>query len=85
MTPPVKIDQKLARALRSLREQRGITQEDLAHAADVTTTALSRIEGGKANPTWTTLARILDALNASLTELEAVLARAKTLSLRKRS
>lgn len=77
MTPPVKIDQKLARALRSLREQRGITQEDLAHAADVTTTALSRIEGGKANPTWTTLARILDALNASLTELEAVLARAK--------
>jgi transcriptional regulator with XRE-family HTH domain len=77
MTPPVKIDQKLARALRSLRELRGITQEDLAHAADVTTTALSRIEGGKANPTWTTLARILDALNASLTELEAALARAK--------
>jgi transcriptional regulator with XRE-family HTH domain len=77
MTPPTKIDQKLARALRSLREQRGITQEDLAHAADVTTTALSRIEGGKANPTWTTLARILDALNASLVELEAALARAK--------
>lgn len=77
MSPPAKIDQKLARALRSLREQRGITQEDLAHAADVTTTALSRIEGGKANPTWTTLARILNALNASLTELEAALVRAK--------
>lgn len=77
MTPPAKIDQKLARALRNLREQRGITQEDLAHAADVTTTALSRIEGGKANPTWSTLARILDALNASLAELETALARAK--------
>ncbi len=76
MTPPTKVDQKLARALRSLREQRGVTQEDLAHAADVTTTALSRIEGGKANPTWTTLARILDALNASLTDLEAALTRA---------
>jgi len=76
MTPPTKVDQKLARALRDLREQRRITQEDLAHAADVTTTALSRIEGGKANPTWTTLARILAALGVSLAELEAALARA---------
>jgi transcriptional regulator with XRE-family HTH domain len=77
MTPPTKVDQKLARALRNLREQHGVTQEDLAHAADVTTTALSRIEGGKANPTWTTLARILAALGVSLAELEATLARAK--------
>jgi transcriptional regulator with XRE-family HTH domain len=77
MTPPTKVDQKLARALRNLREQHGVTQEDLAHAADVTTTALSRIEGGKANPTWTTLARILDALKANLAELEAALARVR--------
>jgi transcriptional regulator with XRE-family HTH domain len=77
MTPPTKVDQKLARALRNLREQRGVTQEDLAHSADVTTTALSRIEGGKSNPTWTTLARILVALGVSLTELEAALARAR--------
>lgn len=75
MTPPAKIDQKLARALRNLREQRGITQEDLAHAADITTTALSRIEGAKANPTWTTLTRILNALNTSLAELETALTR----------
>jgi transcriptional regulator with XRE-family HTH domain len=73
----MKIDQKLARALRSLREQRGITQEDLAHAADVTTTALSRIEGGKANPTWTTLTRILGALGVSLADLETALAQTK--------
>jgi transcriptional regulator with XRE-family HTH domain len=77
MTPPTKIDQKLARALRSLREQRGITQEDLAHAADVTTTALSRIEGGKANPTWTTLTRILGGLGVSLADLETALAQTK--------
>jgi transcriptional regulator with XRE-family HTH domain len=77
MTPPTKVDQKLARALRNLREQRGVTQEDLAHTADVTTTALSRIEGGKANPTWTTLARILAALEVSLTELDAALAQTK--------
>jgi transcriptional regulator with XRE-family HTH domain len=77
MTPSAKIDPKLARALRSLREQRGITQEDLAHTADVTTTALSRIEGGKANPTWATLTRILAALEVSLAELEAALKQVK--------
>lgn len=77
VTPPAKIDPKLARALRSLREQRGITQEDLAHAADITTTALSRIEGGKANPTWTTLTRILAALGVNLAELEAALKHVK--------
>lgn len=52
----MKVDQKLAHALRDLREQRGITQDGLAHAADVTTMALSRIEGGEANPTWIILA-----------------------------
>lgn len=77
VTPPAKIDPKLARALRGLREQRGVTQEDLAHAADVTTTALSRIEGGKANPTWTTLARILAALEVNLAELEVALKQVK--------
>jgi len=77
MTPPTKVDQRLARVLRSLREQRGVTQEDLAHAADVTTTALSRIEGGKANPTWTTLIRILGALGVSLADLETTLAQTK--------
>ena len=71
MTPPTKIDQKLARALRSLRDERGETQEDLAHAASVTTAGLSRIERGLANPTWTTLVRILAALNTSLAGLEA--------------
>lgn len=77
MTPPAKIDQRLARTLRNLREQRGETQEALAQRAGVTTPGLSRIERGKANPTWTTLARILAALEVSLTELDAALAQTK--------
>ena len=71
MTPPTKIDKTLARALRSLREGRGETQEALAHAAGVTTAGLSRIERGLANPTWTTLKQILIALDASLSDLES--------------
>jgi transcriptional regulator with XRE-family HTH domain len=43
----------------------------------VTTTALSRIEGGKANPTWTTLNRVLAALEVTLADLEAALVQTK--------
>jgi transcriptional regulator with XRE-family HTH domain len=52
-----------------LRRQRGHTQEDLAHAAGLTVTAYARIERGSANPTWTTVRRIADALDVTLGEL----------------
>lgn len=52
-----------------LRKQRGHTQEDLAHAAGLTVTAYARIERGSANPTWTTVRRIADALDVTLSEL----------------
>ena len=70
-------DEDLARALRRLRQQRGQTQEDLAHDARLTVTAYARIERGSANPTWTTVRRLAVALNISLAELgEAVEIRA---------
>ncbi len=64
-----KYDPVLAAALRTLRVQRGLTQERLALEANVTTSALSRVERGLANPTWRTLQRITAALGVSLTEL----------------
>jgi transcriptional regulator with XRE-family HTH domain len=64
-----KYDPALAAALRALRVQRGLTQERLALDADVTTSALGRVERGLANPTWRTLKRIIAALGVSLTEL----------------
>jgi transcriptional regulator with XRE-family HTH domain len=36
--------------LRRLREAKGLTQEELAHQADVHQTYLSGVEGGKRNP-----------------------------------
>jgi transcriptional regulator with XRE-family HTH domain len=65
----------LADVIRRLREDRGITQEDLAHEAGVTTGTLSRIERGLANPAWTTVARIARALGVSLEELGAAVER----------
>lgn len=59
----------LGEAIRQLRAKRGITQEDLAHEADVTTGTLSLIERGQANPTWGTVRGIAVALEISMGEL----------------
>jgi transcriptional regulator with XRE-family HTH domain len=62
-------DQALAGLLKRLREERGITQEDLAFDADITVSTLSRIERGLNSPGWTTTMRIIKALNVSLSQL----------------
>lgn len=59
----------LAQAIRQLRQERKLTQEDLAHASDLTVTALVRIEGAKANPTWTTVRRIAGGLGVTVGEI----------------
>jgi transcriptional regulator with XRE-family HTH domain len=69
VTAPAQPDQAFATTLRRLRVRGGLTQEDLAHRAALTTSALARIERGKANPTWTTTRRIAVALGVSLEEL----------------
>jgi len=62
----------LGKAIRQLREERGMTQEALAHAAGVTVGHLSTIERGHSNPTWGTAKGIADALHAKLGELAAL-------------
>jgi len=64
-------DQALACALRRLRQDSGSTQEDVAYNAGITVAALARIERGKTTPRWTTVRRIVSALNVSLAELVA--------------
>jgi transcriptional regulator with XRE-family HTH domain len=64
-------DPDLAALLKQLREERDITQEQLAFDAGITVSALSRIERGLNSPGWTTVRRIADALGVSLSELVA--------------
>ncbi len=59
----------LGEAIRQLRQKRDITQEDLAHAAGVTTGTLSLVERGHANPTWSTVTNLADALEVSMGDL----------------
>jgi transcriptional regulator with XRE-family HTH domain len=62
-------DQALAALLKRLREQRGITQEQLAFDAGLTASALSRIERGLNNPGWMTVRRLAAALDVTLARL----------------
>jgi transcriptional regulator with XRE-family HTH domain len=59
----------LGEAIRQLRNKRGLSQEDLAHAAGVTTGTISAIERGNSNPTWGTVKSIARALDVSMPEL----------------
>lgn len=59
----------LGRAVRALRLERGLTQRELAEAADLNVTWLSHIEAGRPNPAWGTVARIAAALDVPVSEL----------------
>ena len=62
-------DPVLAAVVKQLREERDITQEELAHEAGITVSSLSRIERGLNSPGWITVVKIVDALGVSLAEL----------------
>lgn len=62
----------LGAAIRKLRTERGLSQEDLAHEADVTTSTVSTIERGRSNPTWGTVRSIAEALGVDLKDLAAL-------------
>ena len=59
----------LGEAIRQLRNKRGLSQEDLAHAAGVTTGTVSTFERGNSNPTWGTVKRIAQARGVTIVEL----------------
>lgn len=57
--------------VRALRVARGMTQERLAFAADLDLTYIGGIERGRRNPSLLVMARIADALDASLADIIA--------------
>ena len=68
---------RLASAIRALREQQDMTQEDLAFEAGLVPGSISRIETCQRNPSWTTVESIAAALEVSLAELGAAVERAE--------
>lgn len=60
---------KFGKNVRRLREQRGLTQEQLAFDADIDLTYMGGIERGKRNPSLLVMARIAAALSVPLPKL----------------
>jgi transcriptional regulator with XRE-family HTH domain len=69
MRPSDRPQPALGKAIRQLREKRGLTQVALGEEAGVTGRFVSLIERGQANPTWATVGDVAAALNVSLGEL----------------
>lgn len=65
----------LGQAIYQLRKRVGVSQEVLAHQADLHPTWISRIERGHNNPAWGTVRRIATALGVTLLELVALIER----------
>lgn len=53
---------RLGRAIRTMRHERTLSQEDFAEIADIHRTYVTRIELGKANISWENISRIARAL-----------------------
>ena len=59
----------VGRNVRRLREQRGLTQEQLAFEARIDLTYVGGIERGRRNPSLMVMVRLAEALEAELKEL----------------
>ncbi len=60
---------KLGRHIRSLREQKGYSQEALSFKADLHRTYVSQLELGQRNPSYITLLKLAKALSTSIYEV----------------
>ncbi len=69
MPPRLPTDPALGRAVRRLREERGLTQEELASRAGTTFGTVSRMESAKSAPAWATVRAVATALGVTLGEL----------------
>ena len=62
----------VGRAIRQLRNERGLKQIELARAADVNKTEMSNLERGLLNPAWGTIKRVAKALDVEVSEVAAL-------------
>ncbi|MGN6662987.1 MAG: helix-turn-helix domain-containing protein [Solirubrobacterales bacterium] len=59
----------VGKAARLLRQEAGLSQEDVARRGDVSLTHITRLENGRSNPTYKILERIVLGIGVSCAEL----------------
>jgi transcriptional regulator with XRE-family HTH domain len=58
--------EKIGASMRRIRKSRGISQTELANRVGMRQPAITRLENGHHVPTWRTLTKIADALDAKI-------------------
>jgi transcriptional regulator with XRE-family HTH domain len=61
--------QKLGQNLKRIRTQKGISQGEIARTLGIDRSFITNIEGGKTNPTLSTIAKLAKAIGVSVGEL----------------
>jgi len=69
MAPRSEPQPALGQAIRRLRKERELSQEELGHRAEIHPTWISHIESGRANPAWGTVRRIARVFEVRLSEV----------------
>lgn len=64
-----KDSKKFGKNMKRIRTAKGITQGDISRTLKIARSFISNIEGGKTNPTLTTVVKIARALGVSSDEL----------------
>ena len=64
-----KLLQSFGIRVRELRLKKGLSQEELAYASEIELSQIHRIESGKTNLTFYTLAAVASGLGISISEL----------------
>ena len=65
----IAVQQQLALRIKALRRAAGLSQEALAHDADIDRTYISQLERALVNPSLAVLVRISEVLEVSVAEL----------------
>ncbi len=71
MAPRTEPQPGLGRAIRELRLEKGLSQEELGHRAEIHPTWVSHVESGRNNPAWGTVRRIAAGLGIGIADLAA--------------
>ena len=64
-----KVIQAFGKALREVRKEKGLTQEQLGFEADLQRIYVSKLELGQQQPSLTTIFKVANGLSCSATEL----------------
>ena len=72
MAPRTEPQPGLGRAIKQLRTERGLSQEEIGLRAEIHPTWISHIESGRNNPAWGSVRRLAEALDVRLSELASL-------------